>query len=107
MAADAAILAGRIRRVFTRRLLHQPKRVRGELPRRILVAVLLAPLALVPGRCTWLLAPRWQFAYSLGFVQATFGWHRPSPVDRGPALTIAVPPGIPRKQRRTSAMNRT
>jgi glycosyltransferase involved in cell wall biosynthesis len=65
--------------VLTRRLLHRPERVRRELPRRILLMAMLAPVALIPRRSTLLLAPRWRFAYALGFVKAAFGWHqRPS-----------------------------
>jgi glucosyl-dolichyl phosphate glucuronosyltransferase len=93
--------------VLTRRLLRQPQMVWGELPRRLMVAALLAPLSLVPRRCTRLLAARWRFAYSLGFVKAAFGWHRQSPVDRESAAIMTVSPRIASEPSRTSAMNRT
>ncbi len=61
--------------VLTRRLLRQPDRVWRELPRRLLVACLLAPAWLIPRRSTALLAARWRVAYAVGFVRAAFGWH--------------------------------
>jgi glucosyl-dolichyl phosphate glucuronosyltransferase len=61
--------------VLTRRLLQQPQTVWRELPRRLLVAVLLAPTLLIPRRATALLSARWRLAYATGFVKAAFGWH--------------------------------
>ncbi|HBK06161.1 MAG TPA: glycosyltransferase family 2 protein [Acetobacteraceae bacterium] len=61
--------------VLTRRLLHEPATVWRELPRRLLVASLFAPTALIPRRSTVLLAARWRLAYATGFIRATFGWH--------------------------------
>ncbi len=46
-----------------------------ELPRRLLVACLLAPVCLVPRQSTTLLWARWRLAYATGFVKAAFGWH--------------------------------
>jgi hypothetical protein len=60
--------------VLTRRLLRQPESVWRELPRRIAVAVLFAPVALVPRRSTILLAARWRLAYAAGFIRAALGW---------------------------------
>jgi glycosyltransferase involved in cell wall biosynthesis len=60
--------------VLTRRLLHEPASVWKELPRRLAVAALFAPAALVPRRSTFLLAARWRLAYATGFVRAALGW---------------------------------
>ncbi len=60
--------------VITRRLLRQPGSVWRELPRRLLVAALLGPVRVVPGRSTVLLAARWRLAYATGFVRAALGW---------------------------------
>jgi glycosyltransferase involved in cell wall biosynthesis len=61
--------------VLTRRLLQQGAAVWHELPRRLLVALLLAPSCLVPRRSTILLAARWRVAYACGFIRAAVGWH--------------------------------
>ena len=61
--------------VLTRRLLQQPETVWRELPRRLLVACLLAPACLMPRHSTRLLAARWRAAYAAGFVRAALGWH--------------------------------
>ena len=60
--------------VLTRRLLHEPRKVWRELPRRLAVACLFAPVALIPRRSTFLLAARWRLAYASGFVRAALGW---------------------------------
>ncbi len=60
--------------VLTRRLLHHPEQVWRELPRRMLVAAILAPAALIPRRSTLLLAARWRLAYAGGFIRAALGW---------------------------------
>lgn len=60
--------------VLTRRLLQQPERVWRELPRRLLVACLLAPFCLIPRDSTLLLAARWRVAYATGFIKAALGW---------------------------------
>lgn len=60
--------------VLTRRLLHQSETVWRELPRRLLVACLLAPTYLIPRRSTVLLAARWRFAYATGFIRTALGW---------------------------------
>jgi glucosyl-dolichyl phosphate glucuronosyltransferase len=60
--------------VLTRRILQQPESVWRELPRRLLVACLLAPSCLIPRGSTWLLGARWRAAYATGFVRAALGW---------------------------------
>jgi glycosyltransferase involved in cell wall biosynthesis len=61
--------------VLTRRLLHQSASIWRELPRRLLVACVLAPVCLIPRHSTFLLAARWRVAYAAGFIRAAFGWH--------------------------------
>jgi glycosyltransferase involved in cell wall biosynthesis len=61
-----------------------------ELPRRLLVAVLLAPTALIPRRCTFLLAARWRFAYAAGFIKAAFGWHATEAAIERAAVPVAA-----------------
>lgn len=60
--------------VLTRRLLHQSDSIWRELPRRVLVACLLAPACLIPRRSTALLAMRWRLAYATGFIRTALGW---------------------------------
>jgi glucosyl-dolichyl phosphate glucuronosyltransferase len=60
--------------VRTRRLLGRPGEVWQELPRRIAVAALLAPSALLPRHSKRLVPCRWRFAYALGFIRAALGW---------------------------------
>ncbi len=60
--------------VLTRRLLGQPQSVWRELPRRLLVVVLLAPAALIPPASTRMIDLRWRLAYATGFIRATLGW---------------------------------
>lgn len=67
--------------VLTRRLLHRPATVWRELPRRMLVAALLAPLALIPPGSTLLVAARWRLAYATGFTKAALGWHAAHDVE--------------------------
>jgi hypothetical protein len=61
--------------VLTRRLLHQPQDVWRELPRRLIVALLFGPVALIPRRSTMLLTARWRLAYATGFIRAALGWN--------------------------------
>jgi glycosyltransferase involved in cell wall biosynthesis len=61
--------------VLTQRMLQHPETVWRELPRRLAVATLFAPAALIPRRSTLLLGARWRLAYAAGFVRAAFGWH--------------------------------
>ena len=56
--------------VRTRRLLDAGGSVWRELPRRLAVAVLCAPAALLPRANTRLLGARWRFAYASGFLRA-------------------------------------
>jgi len=59
--------------VRTRRLLGRPRDVWRELPRRVAVAAVFAPAALLPRRCTRLIPFRWRLAYALGFIRAALG----------------------------------
>jgi len=59
--------------VLTRRLLGDPGAVWRELPRRLVVAALLAPAGLVPRHSTRLMPCRWRLAYAAGFVRAALG----------------------------------
>jgi glycosyltransferase involved in cell wall biosynthesis len=61
--------------VLTRRLLGRTGDVWRELPRRIVVAALLAPSCLLPRQSTRLINWRWRLAYSAGFLRAAL---RPS-----------------------------
>ncbi len=60
--------------VMTRRLLGYRVAVWRELPRRLLVLTLCAPMALWPRASPHCLALRWRFAYAAGFVRAALGW---------------------------------
>jgi glycosyltransferase involved in cell wall biosynthesis len=59
--------------VRTRRLLGEPAAVWRELPRRLGLAALLAPSALLPRSSTCLLPCRWRLAYAAGFVRWALG----------------------------------
>jgi glucosyl-dolichyl phosphate glucuronosyltransferase len=76
--------------VLTRRLLQQPATVWRELPRRLLVACLFAPAALVPRHSTALLWARWRLAYATGFVRAAFGWHATEAAIQQAAVPVAA-----------------
>lgn len=58
--------------VATKRLIGGGRSIWWLLPRRILVALLLAPAVLLPRHSVRLLACRWRLAYSFGFVRAMF-----------------------------------
>ncbi len=60
--------------VVTRRSLHDGATVWRELPRRLLVACLCAPAALLPRSSTRWLAARWRWAYAAGFIRTALGW---------------------------------
>ncbi|MSO99431.1 MAG: glycosyltransferase [Acetobacteraceae bacterium] len=60
--------------VLTRRLLHYRGALWREFPRRLLVAILYAPVALWPRDSTRFLAVRWRWAYAAGFLRAALGW---------------------------------
>jgi glucosyl-dolichyl phosphate glucuronosyltransferase len=89
--------------VLSRRMLHDGGAVWRELPRRLLVAILFAPGALVPRTSTDWLAMRWRHAYSAGFVRAALGWRATDAARRmarkpqpAPAIPFArLPPPIP------------
>jgi glucosyl-dolichyl phosphate glucuronosyltransferase len=76
--------------VLTRRLLQQPHSVWRELPRRLLVAGLLAPALLIPRHSTFLLAARWRLAYATGFIKAAFGWHATEAAIAQAAVPVAA-----------------
>jgi glycosyltransferase involved in cell wall biosynthesis len=76
--------------VLTRRLLHQPGSVWRELPRRMLVACLLAPVAAIPRRSTTLLWARWRLAYATGFIKAALGWHATEAAIEQAAVPVAA-----------------
>jgi GT2 family glycosyltransferase len=76
--------------VLTRRLLHQRQAVWRELPRRILVACVLAPAMLIPRNSTFLLSARWRVAYATGFVKAAFGWHATEAAIEQASLPVAA-----------------
>jgi glycosyltransferase involved in cell wall biosynthesis len=76
--------------VLTRRLLRANDAVWKELPRRLAVACLFAPAALVPRRSTFLLAARWRFAYASGFVRAALGWRATATAIRRAAVPVAA-----------------
>lgn len=59
--------------VLTRKTLGYRLAIWRELPRRLAVALLCAPAALIPRSSTRLLAARWRLAYAAGFLKATFG----------------------------------
>ena len=61
--------------VVTRRTLGRPASVWRELPRRLLLLAILAPLHLLPTASTRLIGARWRLAYAAGFVRAAFGWN--------------------------------
>ena len=56
--------------VLTRQTLGYRGAVWKELPRRLAVALVCAPLAIVPRSSTRLMAPRWRLAYAAGFLKA-------------------------------------
>ena len=74
--------------VLTRRLSRDGDAVWRELPRRLLVAALLAPAVLWPRASTRFLAVRWRRAYAAGFVRAALGWRA---TDAARRLALATP----------------
>jgi glycosyltransferase involved in cell wall biosynthesis len=76
--------------VLTRRLLRRPDTVWKELPRRMLVAALFAPAALVPRHSTHLLGVRWRLAYAAGFIRAALGWRATQAAVRQTAARVAA-----------------
>jgi glycosyltransferase involved in cell wall biosynthesis len=60
--------------VVTRRMLGAPDAVWRELPRRLAVAALCAPTALMPAASPRLIAARWRLAYAAGFIRTALGW---------------------------------
>jgi hypothetical protein len=86
--------------VLTRRLLQQPEYVWRELPRRLVVACLLAPAWLIPRNSTLLLAARWRVAYAAGFIKAALGWRvTEAAVRQGGVAT----PSEPKTERHVAA----
>jgi glycosyltransferase involved in cell wall biosynthesis len=80
--------------VLSRRMLHDGGAVWRELPRRLLVAIVFAPGALLPRTSTDWLAMRWRQAYSAGFVRAALGW-RATDAARRMARKPQPAPAIP------------
>jgi glycosyltransferase involved in cell wall biosynthesis len=76
--------------VLTRRLLQQPARVWRELPRRLLIACVLAPAWAIPRHSTVLLTARWRVAYATGFVKAALGWHATDVAIRQAAVPVGA-----------------
>ena len=76
--------------VLTRRLIHEPQTVWRELPRRLAVACLFAPAALIPRRSTFLLAARWRLAYASGFVRAALGGMVANTVTKQATASVAA-----------------
>ncbi len=76
--------------VLTRRLLQNPGSVWRELPRRLAVACLFAPVAIVPRRSTLLLAARWRLAYAAGFIRAAMGWEASATAARRARVAVAA-----------------
>jgi glucosyl-dolichyl phosphate glucuronosyltransferase len=76
--------------VLSRRLLREPASVWWELPRRLLVAGLLAPACLIPRQSTFLLAARWRVAYASGFIRASMGWHAAATAFGQDAVPVSV-----------------
>jgi glucosyl-dolichyl phosphate glucuronosyltransferase len=76
--------------VLTRRLLHQQGAVWRELPRRLMVACLLAPVCLVPRRSTALLWARWRLAYATGFIKTALGWRATEAAMEQAAVPVAA-----------------
>ena len=76
--------------VQTRRLLHRPEAVWRELPRRMAVAALLWPLALIPKRSPILLWARWRVAYAAGFIRAAVGLSIAPASERRAPLSAAA-----------------
>ncbi len=78
--------------VQTRRVLGRPGAVWRELPRRLAVAVLFAPLALLPRRSARLIGARWRLAYATGFIRGAAYWRTGGAVARvsSPRAAIAL-----------------
>jgi len=57
-------------RVMSHRALGCSATIWRELPRRLLVAVLLAPCRMIPRRRVGLIGLRWRWAYAIGFLRA-------------------------------------
>jgi hypothetical protein len=76
--------------VLTRRLLQDGKTVWRELPRRLVVAFLLAPTCLIPRHSTFLLAARWRLAYAKGFIKAALGWGATEAAIEQAAVPVAA-----------------
>ncbi|HJS88191.1 MAG TPA: glycosyltransferase [Acetobacteraceae bacterium] len=79
--------------VVTRRLLGEQGAVWRALPRRLLVAALFAPAALIPPTSAVLIGLRWRRAYSAGFIRAALGWQAAAAAERlarrAPASNLA------------------
>jgi hypothetical protein len=78
--------------VRTRHLLGHPGAVWRELPRRLAVAVLFAPLAVVPRRSVRFIGVRWRLAYATGFIRGAAYWRTGGAAHRSisPRAAIAL-----------------
>jgi glycosyltransferase involved in cell wall biosynthesis len=77
--------------VLSRRLSRDSGAVWRELPRRLLVVVLYAPVAMWPRASTKLLASRWRWAYAAGFVRAALGWRATDAARREASTAESLP----------------
>jgi glucosyl-dolichyl phosphate glucuronosyltransferase len=76
--------------VRTRRVLGHPAAVWWELPRRLTVAALFAPLALLPRRSTRLIGARWRLAYATGFIRGAANWRTGGAAGRSSSPRAAM-----------------
>ncbi len=68
--------------VVTRRLSGEGGAVWRALPRRLAVALLFAPTAIIPNSSPLLIGARWRLAYSAGFARAALGWRAAAAAER-------------------------
>ncbi len=80
--------------VHTRRLLGDRRWVWRNLSRRLMVAMSLCWLALLPPNSTRLIGLRWRLAYSLGFLSAAFASPQPKGDSRSESLYAKRRPKI-------------
>ena len=78
--------------VRTRRLLGHPGAVWRELPRRLAVAALFGPLAVLSRRSVRLIGARWRLAYAIGFIRGAACWRTGGVAGRSdsPRAVIAL-----------------
>jgi len=81
--------------VLTRRMLRDGASVWRDLPRRLLVAALTAPMAFWPRASTRFLGARWRWSYAAGFIRAALGWHVTDAARRIGAPVAKSPGQVP------------